>query len=139
MSVCATCRGYGFARGGVCWTCNDSPSEPGAEGFAGHLVTPKDGGRPIFYPAGEDFTLTASASVTPLYAAFQRQPTQQGGAEGPKKISVLKSAIERLILAADMYGVSHLDSDDMDDDAVELQDATESMKDVLAALKTEKA
>ena len=51
----------------------------------------------------------------------------------PKRVLVLKSAVERLILAADMYGVARLDSDDMDDDAVELQDATEGMKDALAA------
>ncbi len=58
---------------------------------------------------------------------------QSVGPSGPKRVLVLKSAVERLILAADMYGVAHLDSDDMDDDAVELQDATEGMKDAIAA------
>ena len=28
MSVCSTCRGYGVARGGHCWACNGSGSEP---------------------------------------------------------------------------------------------------------------
>lgn len=47
-------------------------------------------------------------------------------------LTVPRSAVERLILAADNYGAAHLDSDDMDDDATELQDATEVMKDHLA-------
>lgn len=41
--------------------------------------------------------------------------------------------IQRLILAADSYGVRYLDSDDMSDEAQELQDATEAMKEALAA------
>jgi hypothetical protein len=28
MSVCSTCAGYGYARGGQCWTCKGSGSEP---------------------------------------------------------------------------------------------------------------
>lgn len=42
-------------------------------------------------------------------------------------------AIQRLILAADSYGVRYLDSDDMTPEAEELQAATEAMKDILAA------
>lgn len=42
-------------------------------------------------------------------------------------------AVRRLILAADSYGVRYLDSDDMSDEAEELQAATEAMKDTLAA------
>lgn len=43
------------------------------------------------------------------------------------------SAVQRLILAADCYGVRYLDSDDMSDEAEELQAATEAMKDLIAA------
>ena len=42
-------------------------------------------------------------------------------------------AVQRLILAADSYGVRYLDSDDMTTEAEELQAATEAMKDILAA------
>lgn len=28
MSVCPTCRGFGFARGGRCWNCDGSGSDP---------------------------------------------------------------------------------------------------------------
>lgn len=48
-------------------------------------------------------------------------------------VMVPRGAVQRLILAADCYGVKHLDSDDMSDEAVELQDATEAMKDLIAA------
>lgn len=47
-------------------------------------------------------------------------------------VVVPREAVQRLILAADCYGVRFLDSDDMSDEAAELQDATEAMKDRLA-------
>lgn len=51
-------------------------------------------------------------------------------------VEVPREAVSRLILAADCYGVRFLDSDDMSDEAQELQDATEAMKDLLAAAPT---
>nr|WP_314430017.1 hypothetical protein [uncultured Brevundimonas sp.] len=48
-------------------------------------------------------------------------------------VSVPVEPIQRLILAADSYGVRYLDSDDMTAEAQELQDATEAMKDLIAA------
>lgn len=50
-----------------------------------------------------------------------------------RMVSVPRSAVERLILAADSYGVRYLDSDDLTETAQELQDATEAMKDALTA------
>lgn len=49
------------------------------------------------------------------------------------EVVVPREAVQRLILAADSYGVRYLDSDDMTDEAQEIQDATEAMKDHLAA------
>jgi len=48
-------------------------------------------------------------------------------------VLVSRAAIQRLVLAADSYGVKHLDSDDMDDAAEELQAATEAVKDLIFA------
>jgi hypothetical protein len=48
-------------------------------------------------------------------------------------VLVPRDAVQRLIFAADSYGVKHLDSDDMDETAEELQAATEAMKDALSA------
>jgi hypothetical protein len=48
-------------------------------------------------------------------------------------VSVPVEPIQRLILAADSYGVRYLDSDHMTAEAQELQDATEAMKDLIAA------
>lgn len=50
-----------------------------------------------------------------------------------RMVSVPRSAVERLILAADSYGVRYLDSDDLSETAQELQNATEDMKDALTA------
>lgn len=44
----------------------------------------------------------------------------------------LEAVVRRLILAADCYGVRYLDSDDMTEEAEELQSATEAAKDALA-------
>lgn len=49
------------------------------------------------------------------------------------RVTVPVEPIQRLILAADSYGVRYLDSDDMSAEAEELQAATEAMKDLIAA------
>lgn len=64
--------------------------------------------------------------------ALYTQPSKQTGGGGVDTVE----AIQRLILAADSYGVRYLDSDDMTEEAEELQAATEAMKDVLAAIST---
>ncbi|MHC3128152.1 hypothetical protein OB03_13105 [Brevundimonas sp. GN22] len=48
-------------------------------------------------------------------------------------VNVSREIVQRLILAADSYGVRYLDSDDMSPEAEELQAATEAAKDALAA------
>jgi len=48
-------------------------------------------------------------------------------------VNVPVSSVQRLIMAADCYGVRYLDSDDLSEEAQELQDATEAMKDALSA------
>jgi len=48
-------------------------------------------------------------------------------------VTVPVEPIQRLILAADSYGVRYLDSDDMSAEAEELQAATEAMKDLISA------
>lgn len=65
--ICQTCRGYGYARGGVCWNCGGSGSEHPAR-FLGHLVTHKDGSPATFFPAGEAVTLSQSGECMPVYA-----------------------------------------------------------------------
>jgi len=49
-------------------------------------------------------------------------------------VESLRADVQRLILAADCYGVRYLDSDDMSEEAEELQAATEAMKDILAEI-----
>lgn len=48
----------------------------------------------------------------------------------------LKEALERLANAADQYGIQHLDTDDLDEDAEELQAATLAARDALTAWNT---
>lgn len=72
--------------------------------------------------------------VQPLYTRAPDSDRQQGGVEAS-----LREETERMVTfaqalcdAADHYGVKHLDSDDMDDEAVNLQAATIAMRHVLA-------
>lgn len=66
-----------------------------------------------------------------MVSLLSATPTPQGAS-----VVVPREAVQRLILAADSYGVRFLDSDDMSDEAEELQSATEAMKDLIAAAST---
>jgi len=73
-----------------------------------------------------------AAILTALHTPLYTQPSQQTGGGG----GIDRAAVQRLILAADSYGVRYLDSDFMTEEAEELQAAAEAMKDTLAALST---
>lgn len=76
----------------------------------------------------QDYSEQPAFEVQPLYTTPQ-----------PLAIGLDREALERMVtfaeklcMAADHYGVKHLDSDDMDDEAVELEAATLCMRHVIA-------
>lgn len=78
-------------------------------------------------PARKSAEARNGALVRPLYT----HPAPVLTAGGAEVVTVRSADVWRLILAADQYGVRFLDSDDMSDEARELQAATEALKDLV--------
>lgn len=112
---------------GVAWRYDDDAMKP----VSGHQETASD----EFYTEGvcfvEEGTLSLGGSVHTNAAMIGHAPTDIAAMLA--EIDTLRNCLRALANSADAVGVKHLDSDDMSDEAVSMQQITQVARHILKA------